>query len=223
MLVQIITVDRSPRPDSELQELAGRLRARGHEVLIRRFEPAPTYRGRSRDENEVVKAIWASHQACWRLAKEQGTTLTLVLEDDCDIDDERGIGIAQTYLEAHPGDVDLFFLGASPNCWWKNTDDRRVVRYTHVYWWHALIVTRSFIDRYGEAPRTWRCANDIHFSKLIASGAVRAYGLRAPVAFQRGRRSRLAESVLYRFPWGDGRRLAGAALALLGLWILSRR
>jgi hypothetical protein len=97
-----------------------------------------------------------------------------------------------------------------------------VVRFSHAYWWHAVVFTSSFWERF-DAPRTWRTANDIHFCPLIASGQVRAYGLRRQVAFQGDRRFRFAERVLYGWRWGDGRQAAGAVVAGALLWRLARR
>jgi hypothetical protein len=217
MLIQIMTVDRSKRPEHELQTLARRLEARGHEVIVRRFAAARSYAGRSADVGEIVAAIWESDRACFEYAHRRQAPYTLILEDDCELDGLEGIDTAESFIVAHPEQVDLFFLGASPNCWWTATGDERVVRYSHAYWWHAVVFTTTFIDRHA-GPRTWTTANDIHFSALIRSGDVRAYGLRRQMAFQADRRNRIAETLLYRCPWGDGRRIAALALVAWMLW-----
>lgn len=219
MLIQIITVDRSKRPESELQALAGRLRAGGHEVVIHRAIAATAYDGHSRDIQETVDAIWANDRACFHYARQHGVPYTLVLEDDCELDDLAGVEIAERFLRSHMGDVDMFFLGTSPNCWWRRTPDPDVVRYSHAYWWHGVIFTSAFIDRY-DGPRTWRQANDIHFSRRFGGRGIRAFGLRRQVAFQKDRRSRLGEGLMTAFPWGDGRWLVAAAVVAVvaGLW-----
>jgi hypothetical protein len=86
-----------------------------------------------------------------------------------------------------------------------------------------VIFTKRFIDRHN-VPRVWTGPFDLWFSKLIAAGEIHAYGLRRQVAFQTDRRNWIAEKILYRFPWGDGRRFAavGLAGALLWLWLGSR-
>src|SRR5262249_8478286 len=154
-----------------------RLKAAGHEVVCHQFVPAPAYAGRSADVNEIVEAIWESDRACFAYARRVDAPFTLVLEEDCEIEDLGGLEIAASFIEAHGQEIDLFFLGASPNCWWTRTTDSNVVKYSHAYWWHAVIFTRAFMDRY-DGRRTWSEANDIHFSKLIATGDVRAFGLR---------------------------------------------
>jgi hypothetical protein len=221
VLIQIITVDPGKRRLDDVRRLEARLVARGHDVICHRFSAAPGYMGRSADDNEIVEAIWRNDRVCFAHARQQQAEYTLVLEEDCEIDDLDGIEAAASFLAAHPDEVDLFFLGASPNCWWRRTADRRVVKYSHAYWWHAVIFTRSFIARF-DGPRTWREPNDIHFSRLIGAGEVRAFGLRRQVAFQQDRRSWLAEHVLYRFPWGDGRRILVPTAASLFLWMWLR-
>lgn len=220
MLVQIITVDRSKRPARDLAALERQLVEAGHEVVVHRAAAVTAYAGRSGHDETVIQAIWDNDRACFARARRAGAPYTLVLEDDCELDDVAGLEIARRFLDAHTGDVDLFFLGASPNCWWRPTGDRDVVRFSHVYWWHAVIFTRRFIDRLGDAERTWHGPNDLHFSRRIGRGEVRAYGLRRPVAFQIDRRWP-GITALYGFPWGDGRQvLAGLAVAAGGwLWL----
>lgn len=223
MLIQIITVDRSKRPPAELQDLAVRLRTRGHDVVIHRAVAAEAYAGRSRDIDEVVDAIWESDRTCFRYAKEHGAPYTLVLEDDCELDDLEALDLADRFVREHLDEVDLFLLGTSPNCWWRPTPDPHIVRYSHAFWWHAVIFTRSFIDRY-DVPRTWRQANDIHFARRMGiRRGLRAYGLRRQIAFQKDRRSRLGEGVMTAFPWGDGRWVLVAAGVVLALWLWLRR
>ena len=144
MLIQIITVDRSKRPEHEVRDLARRLEARGHDVVIQRFPAARPYAGNSADVGEVVGAIWESDRACFEYARQRRAPYTLILEDDCEIDELGCLDTAEAFIAQHPGEVDMFFLGASPNCWWTTTADDRVVKYSHVYWWHAVIFTRSF-------------------------------------------------------------------------------
>lgn len=223
MLIQIITVDRSKRPATDLEALVRQLTDAGHEVVRHHASAAASYAGRSGHDEAVIEAIWRNDLACFARARQAGVPYTLILEDDCEIDDPAGIDVARRFIEAHPGKVDLFFLGASPNCWWRRTGDSDVVEFAHVYWWHAVVFTRHFIERFGDASRTWRGPNDLHFSRLVRHGTVRAFGLRRPVAFQCDRRW-FGESVLYRFPWGDGRRFAAGAGALaLGLAWMWRR
>jgi hypothetical protein len=221
VLIQIITVDRGKRSREDLQTLAERLEARGHEVVFHRSAAARTYGGRSGDVDDTVAAIWESDRACFTHARAAGMRYTLILEEDCEIEDVAGLDVATSFLDAHLDEIDLFFLGASPNCWWRATKDPHIVKYSHVYWWHAVIVTRAFIERFDVA-RTWRDANDIHFSRLIAGGEVRAFGLRRQVAFQCDRRSWVGENLLYRFPWGDGRQLLATAAAGLLVWMWLR-
>lgn len=221
MLIQVITVEGGKRPAHEIQALGARLRTAGHEVVVHRFAAAAGYRGRSGRDDAIVNAIWESDRACFRRARERAAPWTLVLEEDCEIEDVEGIAVAERFVTAHPGEVDVFFLGASPNCWWRPTGAAPVVRYSHVYWWHAVVFTASFWTRF-DGPRTWHGANDVHFCPLIASGEVRAYGLRRQAAFQRDRRCAFSERVLYAWPWGDGRLVAGAALALAAVWALAR-
>jgi hypothetical protein len=218
MLIQILTVDRSKRPAAALQDLIERLRARGHEVVVHRFAAAKAYVGRSAGVEAVLDAIWTNKRGCFQYAQRHNVPYTLVLQDDCELDDLDGIDVAESFVRTHEGPVDLFFLGASPNCWWTGTEDRRVVKYSHVYWWHAVVFTTSFIERH-EQPRTWTGANDIHMTKLVASGEIAAFGLRRQVAFQCDRRNRFAERVLYAWPWGDGRWLAAMALFAVLAWI----
>jgi hypothetical protein len=218
MLIQILTVDRSKRPAAELQDLALRLRARGHEVVVHRGTAAKAYVGRSAGAEAIIDAIWTGDRACFHYAERRKVPWTLVLEDDCELENLDGIDVAEAFLGTHRGPVDLFFLGASPNCWWTGTSDREVVRYSHVYWWHAVVFTSSFIDRY-DRPRTWTGDNDIHVARLVASGEIAAFGLRRQVAFQCDRRNRFAERVLHRWPWGDGRWLALTALVAVLAWI----
>lgn len=218
MLVQIVTVDRSKRPAAELDALRETLVAAGHTVLVRRSAAAPSYRGRSGHDQAVVEAIWEAHRGCLAYARSCGAGPTLVLEDDCEFSDVGGIVTAERFI-AGRDDVDLFFLGASPNSWWTRTADAAIVRFTHVYWWHAIVFTERFIRRFADTPRTWRKPNDLHFSRLVAQGDLSAFGLRRQVAFQRDRRNRFAETTLYGFPWGDGRRVALTAAAGAGaLW-----
>lgn len=221
MRIQIVTVDRSKRPAADLEALAARLRARGHDVVIWRFTAADVYAGHSAGLDEVIEAIWTSDRACFQHARQQNAPYTLLLEDDCELTDLDGIDVAESFLRTHDGPVDLFFLGTSPNCWWSGTGDPRIVKYSHAYWWHAVVFTASFIERY-EGPRTWKGGNDIQMARLMASGEIAAYGLRRQVAFQCDRRNRFAERVLYRWPWGDGRWLAAAALLGVFAWIAFR-
>jgi len=218
MLAQVITTGDGRRPAEHVAALETGLTAAGHTVVVHRFRPASSYEGFSARNEAVIDAIWTSFRHCLNYARERRLPATLVLEDDCEITDPAAIAVAERFIAAHPNQVDLFFLGASPNCWWQKTADPDVIRFSHVYWFHAVVFTSRFIERFADVPRTWTGANDLHFARLIARGDVAAFGLRRQVAFQRNRRNRLAERVLYRFPWGDGRRFAAPAAAAALWW-----
>mgnify|MGYP001082266345 CR=1 FL=1 len=91
MLIQIITVEGGKRPRDEIESLAGRLGAAGHEVVVHRFAPAGGYAGRSGRDGGIVEAIWESDRACFEYARARSQGLTLVLEEDCEIEDASGV------------------------------------------------------------------------------------------------------------------------------------
>ncbi len=123
---------------------------------------------------------WDSHRRVMEKIKGEKNEMTLVIEDDCDFNDN--IQIFSKYLKELPEDWDLLYLGGinqdAPEQYSKHLDLAKNILQTHAY-----IIKDKFIPTLLETLTNHRWKVDIVFSEAIKRG--KCFICNPPIAVQR--------------------------------------
>ena len=200
--VYIITVDKNKIP--YLREKFNFLNP-----TIQLFPKARNYRNSSDGNAAVKKSIRENTQFIISKAKKENFSHVLIIQDDCSFLIKpakvlKTLKNVKKFIE-HTN-VDLFALGSHPNCEFKKTHNKNIVKFSYFIHWHSVIFKTDIIL---EKPRKSWMSNDTYMANhKIKKNIIEAYGLRKPITIQLPNTTWRREEykyykLRYSWPYGD--------------------